>query len=29
MKFSSYEEVPRDSADKIIEEAKAAREKEN
>jgi elongation factor G len=29
MKFSSYEEVPRDSAEKIIEEAKAAREKES
>ncbi len=26
MKFSSYEEVPRDSADRIIEAAKAARE---
>lgn len=29
MKFSSYEEVPREQTDKIVEEAKAAREKES
>ena len=29
MKFSSYEEVPRDQAEKVIGEAKAAREKES
>jgi elongation factor G len=29
LKFSSYEEVPRDQAEKIIAEAKAAREKES
>ena len=29
MKFSSYEEVPRDQTDKIVEESKALREKES